>query len=82
MGNKVWLDSYPPGVSAEIGASPFSSLPDLLEETIRRFGDTPAFHMIPRSPCRKAAKSRDRRSSVLKLMLWPRYLVTKDTRLL
>ena len=49
MGNKVWLDSYPSGMPAEIGASPFSSLPDLLKETICRFGDKPAFHNLGHS---------------------------------
>ena len=49
MGNKVWLDSYPSGMPAEIGASPFSSLPDLLKDTICRFGDKPAFHNLGHS---------------------------------
>ena len=44
MSNKVWLNSYPPGIPAEIAATPFSSLADLLEDTIGKFGPMPAFH--------------------------------------
>ena len=46
MVQKVWLNSYPAGMPAEIAASPFSSLSDLVEDAIRRFGDKPAFHNL------------------------------------
>ena len=46
MSDKIWLRSYPPGMPAEIGVSPFSSVPELLEDTIRRYGDKPAFHNL------------------------------------
>jgi long-chain acyl-CoA synthetase len=49
MSNKVWLQSYPAGMPAEIGATPFSSLTDLVEETIRKFGDKPAFNNLGHS---------------------------------
>jgi len=46
MVQKVWLNSYPAGMPAEIAATPFSSLSDLVEDAIRRFGDKPAFHNL------------------------------------
>ena len=46
MSDKIWLRSYPPGMPAEIGISPFSSVPELLEDTIRRYADKPAFHNL------------------------------------
>jgi long-chain acyl-CoA synthetase len=49
MGERLWLDSYPPGMPAEIAETPFASVPDLLEEMIHKFGDKPAFHNLGRS---------------------------------
>ncbi len=49
MGEKIWLKSYPTGMPAEIEATPFSSLPDLVEDTIRKFGDKPAFNNLGHS---------------------------------
>lgn len=46
MSDKIWLRNYPPGIPAEIGESPFSSVPELIEDTIRRFADRPAFHNL------------------------------------
>ena len=46
MGEKIWLNSYPVGMPAEIGASPFSSLPELIEDTVRKFAEKPAFHNL------------------------------------
>ena len=46
MIDKIWLRNYPPAIPAEIGESPFSSVPELIEDTIRRFGDKPAFHNL------------------------------------
>ncbi len=40
---KVWLKSYPPGMAAEIDPHEFSSLPDLLEISCRRFRSRPAY---------------------------------------
>ncbi|WP_028110619.1 long-chain-fatty-acid--CoA ligase FadD [Ferrimonas futtsuensis] len=40
---KVWLASYPEGVPAEIDPDRFSSLVDLFEQSVARFGDKPAF---------------------------------------
>ena len=41
--NKIWLKSYPPGVPAEIDASPYPSVPDLLDESFRQYRDRTAF---------------------------------------
>ncbi|MBP6710249.1 MAG: AMP-binding protein [Propionivibrio sp.] len=46
MSDKIWLRNYPPGIPAEIGESPFSSVSELLEDTIRKFGEKPAFHNL------------------------------------
>ena len=46
MVNKAWLDSYPPGMPAEIDPDEFSSIPDLLDQTVRKFAARPAFHNL------------------------------------
>ena len=46
MGDKVWLNSYPAGMPAEIAAVPFASLSELVDDTIARFGPMPAFHNL------------------------------------
>mgnify|MGYP001201266390 FL=1 len=43
MSEKVWLDSYPANIPAEIASSPFSSLPELIDHTVRKFAEKPAF---------------------------------------
>jgi long-chain acyl-CoA synthetase len=40
---KPWLNSYPPGVPAEVRLDPFQSLSAMLEWVVARFGDKPAF---------------------------------------
>ncbi len=40
---KIWLRSYPEGVPAEIDLEAFRSLPHVFAESVRRFGDRPAF---------------------------------------
>lgn len=49
MGEKVWLQSYPDGIPSELDVTPFSSLPDLLEDTIRMYRDKPAFNNLGHS---------------------------------
>ncbi|EXU77269.1 long-chain fatty acid--CoA ligase [Erwinia mallotivora] len=41
--NKVWLNRYPPDVPAEISADRYTSLIDLFEQAVKRYGDRPAF---------------------------------------
>jgi long-chain acyl-CoA synthetase len=40
---KIWLQSYPSGVPAEIDADEFRSLADLFEQGVRKFGDRTAY---------------------------------------
>jgi len=40
---KVWLKSYPPGVPEEIDLEAYSSVNDVFEKAIARFGDNPCF---------------------------------------
>ncbi len=46
MVNKVWLKNYPEGMPTEIDPDQFSSIPDLLEKTARKFRDKPACHNL------------------------------------
>ena len=46
---KIWLKSYPPGVPAEIDASPYPSIPDLLDESFRQYRDRKAFVCMGKS---------------------------------
>jgi long-chain acyl-CoA synthetase len=43
MAASPWLESYPPGVPAEIDADHYSSLAAMLEASFERFGAQPAF---------------------------------------
>jgi long-chain acyl-CoA synthetase len=40
---KIWLKSYPPGVSAEIDTTQFGSVADLLERSFREHAAARAF---------------------------------------
>ncbi|MET3107045.1 long-chain acyl-CoA synthetase [Oxalobacteraceae bacterium GrIS 2.11] len=40
---KIWLNSFPPGVPAEVDVSEFKSLRDMLEWGCERYADLPAF---------------------------------------
>ncbi len=41
---RIWLKSYPPGMSAEISYSEYKSVGDLFEKCVKQFADRPAFH--------------------------------------
>lgn len=41
--SKVWLDSYPEGVPHEIDPGAYTSIVDVLQQSVRRFPDRPAF---------------------------------------
>ncbi len=41
--DKIWLDSYPEGVPAQIDVDHYASLVELLEDSVDRFGEGPAF---------------------------------------
>ena len=41
--DKIWLDSYAEGVPAQIDAERYASLVELLQDSVERFGERPAF---------------------------------------
>ena len=41
--DKIWLDSYTEGVPAQIDAERYASLVELLQDSVARFGERPAF---------------------------------------
>ncbi len=41
--DKIWLDSYADGVPAQIDAERYASLAELLQDSVARFGERPAF---------------------------------------
>jgi long-chain acyl-CoA synthetase len=47
--DKIWLKSYPVGMSAEIDPDQYLSLPDMFARTVAKFGDRPAFHNLGRT---------------------------------
>ena len=46
MANKIWIRNYPIGIPAEINADLFTSIPDLIEKTVNKFADRPAYHNL------------------------------------
>ena len=44
--NKIWLKNYPVGMPTEIDPDRFMSIPELLEKTVVKFADKPAFHNL------------------------------------
>lgn len=49
MTERPWLQAYPPGVPADIDASGYESVVELLEESFRDFADRPAFSFMGKS---------------------------------
>jgi len=47
--DKIWLQSYPPGVPAEIDLGEFSSLADLFDQGVRKFADSTAYVCMGKS---------------------------------
>ncbi|WP_427914044.1 long-chain-fatty-acid--CoA ligase [Ramlibacter sp. MMS24-I3-19] len=46
MSNRPWLGAYPPGVPADIDASQYRSLVQLVEESFRKYADRPAYSFM------------------------------------
>jgi long-chain acyl-CoA synthetase len=44
--NKIWLQSYPAGIPAEIDLNEYTSLNDVLDQSCRKFQDLPAFRNL------------------------------------
>ena len=40
---KIWLKNYPPGMPAEVNVKEFSSVRDILEKSVAKFRDRPAY---------------------------------------
>jgi long-chain acyl-CoA synthetase len=47
--NRIWLDSYPPGVPAEIDVGEYASVCEVFEECCRAFASRPAFSCMGRT---------------------------------
>ena len=47
--DRIWLQSYPAGIPAEIEPDLFASVPDMIEKTAARFAGRPAFHNLGRT---------------------------------
>jgi long-chain acyl-CoA synthetase len=47
--DRIWLQSYPPGIPAEIDPDLFASVPDMVEKTAARYAGRPAFHNLGRT---------------------------------
>ena len=43
MSEKIWLKEYPAGVPAEIDAGRYASIPDLMQQVVRKYADRPAY---------------------------------------
>jgi long-chain acyl-CoA synthetase len=46
---RIWLKQYPPGVPADIDASQYTSLVQLLDESFAKFADRKAFICMDKS---------------------------------
>ena len=43
---KPWFNHYQDGVPKEIDSNTYNSIPELLEESFKKFADKPAFHCM------------------------------------
>ena len=48
MTERIWLNSYPPGVPADIDPTRYQSLQALLEESFQKYADRPAYSFMGR----------------------------------
>ena len=46
MTDRIWLNSYPPGVPADIDPSKYASMVEMMEESFRKFADRPAYSFM------------------------------------
>ncbi len=47
--DKIWLDNYPPGIPADINPDEIPSLQALIERSLEKFADRPAYTMLDRT---------------------------------
>ena len=43
---KIWLDSYSPGVPAEINPDAYQSITELIDQSVQRYATRPAFYNL------------------------------------
>ena len=48
MTDRIWLDSYPPGVPADLDTSQYSSLVELMQESFKKYADRTAYSFMGR----------------------------------
>ena len=46
---KIWLKSYPKGVPAEIDPNRYKSVGEVFDESVKKYGDLPAYHNMGRT---------------------------------
>ena len=46
---KIWLKSYPPGVPAEIRYDEYQSIGELVEASVKKYAERPAYHSMGKS---------------------------------
>lgn len=46
MTDRIWLKSYPPGVSSDIDPNRYASMVDMMEESFKKFADRPAYSFM------------------------------------
>ena len=46
MTDRIWLNSYPPGVPADIDVTQYDSLVTLMEESFRKYADRVAYSFM------------------------------------
>ena len=46
MTDRIWLKSYPPGVSSDIDVSRYASMVDMMEESFKKYADRPAYSFM------------------------------------
>ena len=47
--DRPWLKSYPPGVPAEIDKSQYANIREIFSQSVKRFGDAPAYSNMGRT---------------------------------
>ncbi len=49
MTDRIWLQSYPPGMPADIDPDTYGSIADMFSRTVAKFADKPAYHNLGRT---------------------------------
>jgi len=57
---KVWLKSYPKGVPAEIDPNRYASIVAVFDESVKKYGDSPAYHNMGKTVTFRDLEQRSR----------------------